>query len=206
MTTAVCTAAHGAHRALLDVTGPALERYARRFGAQLVVLEQRLAPERPPAWDKVLLLQELAAGHDHVVWVDADAAVLDSAPDITGELATGQFLGLVEHTLPDARVPNTGVMVLRGGATARRFLRAVWASEALVHHRWWENAAVLELLGYRLAPTVRPSRPTRWRLRTRLLDRAWNSIPADPAPEPHVVHFPGLPLAERLTRLRAWAG
>lgn len=199
---AVCTAAHGPHGALLEVTGPALERYAQRHRASLVVLDHRLAPERPAAWDKILLLRDLIGEHDVVCWVDADAFVLDTAPAIAAELTSMHFLGVVEHTMRGMRVPNTGVMVVSSGRRAARFLDAVWSRTDYVHHRWWENAALLATLGYRLGPHVGPARPSRWRAGVRFLDKSWNSIPDDPAEHPFVAHFPGLPLDERLALLR----
>ena len=198
----LCTMAYGPHVQLFDITGPALERYARANGYELVVLEQRLAPGRPPAWDKVVLLHSLVAEHDLVVWIDCDALVLDAAPDIAGALAPGRFLHLVEHRSHSGRVPNTGVLALRGGERSKQFLDAVWKQRRFVNDRWWENAAVNHLLGYRKLDRVRRVVPSRWHNGVGRLDRAWNSIPDDPAPRPYIVHFPGLPLEERLHALR----
>ena len=91
--------------------------------------------------------------------------------------------------------------VLRGGPVSVRFLDRVWAQRRFVNDKWWENAAILHLLGYRDRDGLRPAVPSPWRLGYATLDRAWNSIPADPAPEPHIMHFPGLPLADRLLQL-----
>ncbi len=201
----LCTSAHGAHMDLFDVTGPALERYANTHGYELVVLHERLSRGRPAAWDKVVLLHSLVAQNDLVVWVDCDALVLDHAPDIADELAADRFLHLVEHRSEHGRVPNTGVLALRGGARSQRFLDDVWSMQRFVHDRWWENAAVNHKLGYRKLRGVRPVIPSRWRARVGFLDRAWNSIPDDPSPAPFVVHFPGVPLSERLQQLRRHA-
>jgi hypothetical protein len=195
--------AHGPHRELLDFTRPALERYADRHGYEVRVVESRLAPTRPVAWGKVALLHSLVASHRLVCWVDADAIVLDGAPDISNEVdGSGmRILHLVEHRVDGERRPNTGVMVLRGGRLASRFLERVWDQRQFVHHQWWENAAVAHLLGYRIWPSTRPARPSAWRPFVGFLDRSWNTIPDDPAPRPHIVHFPGLPIHERLAAL-----
>jgi hypothetical protein len=201
----LCTAAYGRHVELFDVSGPALERYANAHGYELVVLHERLARGRPPAWDKVVLLHALVADSDLVVWIDCDALVLDGAPDIAGALEPDRFLHLVEHRSEHGRIPNTGVVALRGGDRATRFLDRVWAQQRFVHHRWWENAAVNHLLGYRHLRGVRPVVPSRWRGGVGVLDRAWNSIPDDPSPRPHIVHFPGAPIDERLQELQRYA-
>jgi hypothetical protein len=201
----LCTAAYGGHVELFDVTGPALERYANAHGYELVVLHERLSRGRPPAWDKVVLLHQLVGESDLVVWIDCDALVLDGAPDIADVLEPDRFLHLVEHRSEYGRIPNTGVVALRGGERSTRFLERVWSQRRFVHDRWWENAAVNHLLGYRHVRGVRPLVPSRWRGGVGFLDQAWNSIPDDPSPRPHIVHFPGVPLAERLHALRRHA-
>ena len=197
----ICTLAHGPHRELLGVTRPALERYAERHDYDVRVVESRMAPARPVSWEKVALLHSLVDEYQVVCWVDADAVVLDTAPDITHEVDRARFLHLVEHRVDGERRPNAGVMVLRGGRLASRFLERVWEQHQLVHHKWWESAAVAHLLGYRIWPSTRPARPSAWRPLVGFLDRSWNSIPDDPAPRPHVVHYPGLPMHERLAAL-----
>jgi hypothetical protein len=197
----ICTLAHGPHLELLDVTGPALARYAARHGYEFVALRHRLEPSRPVAWDKVVLLHDLVARYDTVVWVDADAIVLPGAPDIAEAMRPRKFLHLVEHRTQHGRVPNSGVMALRGGRTAARFLRRVWDQPRFVHALWWENAAVMHLLGYREFPKMRPAIPSAWRAGVGFIDRAWNSIPPDCAPHPHIVHFPGVDLDERKREL-----
>ena len=201
----LCTTAYGSHVELFDVTGPALGRYAAAHGYELVVLHERFSRGRPPAWDKVVVLHSLVASHDLVVWIDSDALVLDDAPDIAGALRPDRFLHLVEHRTERGRVPNTGVLALEGGKRSTRFLEHVWAQRRFVHDRWWENAAVNHVLGYRNVRGVRPIAPSQWRGRVGLLDRRWNSIPDDRAARAHIVHFPGIPLAERLEHLRRHA-
>ena len=64
---------------------------------------------------------------------------------------------------------------------------------------------MIHVLGYRHFRGMRPIAPSRWRGGVGLLDHAWNSIPDDPAMHPHIVHFPGIPLDERLSELQRHA-
>jgi hypothetical protein len=201
----LCTTAFGRHLELFDITGPALERYAERHNYEFVVLHERLAGGRPPAWDKIVLLHSLVAESDLVVWIDCDALVLDGAPDIADDLTPDRFGHLVEHRTGSGRVPNTGVMALRGGERSAKFLDVVWSQTQFVDDRWWDNAAVNHVLGYRDVFGVRPVVPSRWRREVGFLDGAWNSIPDDPAPRPHILHFPGRPMDDRLRELRRCA-
>jgi hypothetical protein len=200
---AVCTMAHGPHLALLDITGPAIARYAERHGYEAIEVRHRIDATRPVSWDKVALLRSLVTSYDLVVWVDADALVLDRAPDIEASLRPRRFLHLVEHRIDHHRVPNAGVIAMRGGRTSAAFLDRIWSARRFVHDKWWENAAILHLLGYRELHGLRPVLPSPWRLGMGTLPNLWNSIPADRAPDPYIAHFPGMELTKRLELLRA---
>jgi hypothetical protein len=93
-------------------------------------------------------------------------------------------------------MPNSGVWVLRTGEDCRTFLQAVWDQDDLLEHQWWENAAIVRLLGYELDPP-RPGPPTIWSERTHILDTRWNSIRDDPAPGAFIRHYPGYKLRTR---------
>ena len=199
----LCTLATGRHAELLEIAWPTFAAFADRHAYDFVALDRTLAPHRAASWSKIPLLHDLVQRYDVAVWVDSDAVIVDASVDIAEVMETRAFVHLVEHNLPEGRVPNCGVMALRGGSRARRFLERVWGASQHAQHEWWENAAVLDVLGYRLRKPVRPARPSAWRLGLGRLGAEWNSIPDDPAARPRIVHFPGLPFEERLTRMDA---
>jgi hypothetical protein len=154
-------------------------------------------PARPAPWSKIVLLRRLAAENELLLWLDADLVVVDTTVDIASELEDGRFLYLVEHTTAEGRMPNSGVMLMRGGSETIAFLDEVYAQEDLVGHRWWENAAICRLLGYGLDP-VGPRDPTPLLLEhTKLISPRWNSIPSAPAANPRIRHYPGYSLKVR---------
>jgi len=199
----LCTLAVGRHAELLEIARPTFVDFADRHGYDFFALDRTLAPHRAASWSKIPLLHDLVQRYDLAVWVDSDAVIVDPTVDIAAVMEPRRFVHLVEHNLPDGRVPNCGVMALRGGRRARRFLERVWRAAQYAQHEWWENAAVLDALGYRLRKPVRPARPSVWRLGLGGLAVEWNSIPDDPAVRPRIAHFPGLPFEERLRRMDA---
>lgn len=202
----VCTMAFGPHRELLEIARPTLEAYADRNDYELLTAEHRLAPDRPPSWGKVVLLHELVQQYDLVLWIDADALFVDVTRDVADEIRQHRFLHLVEHRIGDERIFNCGVMAFRGGALSRRFLERVWNQRDLVFHEWWENAAVLRLLGYRLQHPIRPARPSAWLAGVGRLGGEWNSIPDCPTPAPVIEHFAAMTQDARRTAMRVAAG
>jgi hypothetical protein len=191
MRKAIASIGTGPQQGLLRMASRSFRPYAARHGYDLHLHAEPLVQCRPVPWSKVELLRRLNERYDVLVWLDADLVVVDGRRDIAEDLPRDRLMGLVEHETPEGRMPNSGVLVLRCGDEAERFLADVWAQEDLIAHKWWENAAICRLLGYGLDP-VGPGEPTPLlRDRTTFLDPRWNSIPNAPASRPFIRHFPG---------------
>jgi hypothetical protein len=171
-------------------------------------------------------LRELLETFDLVLWIDADAVIVDPRDDIADALDATSQLALVQHRHANHLVPNTGVMVLRAGPFTRALLDRVWNATELIEHPWWDNAAVADVLGYRLpgslAPgltgrlhralrrglgrDLRPCVPVRdspFMAQTQFLGNEWNSIHPDPAEHPRIVHCLGTPVPQRIRDMTA---
>lgn len=202
----LCSAATGAFESLFELSGPPLVHYARKHGWELVVSHQDTACGRPAAWGKLPVLLAALESYELVAWVDADALVVDCARDLADELRPGKHLYLVEHAHPSGvTTANSGVMMLRASRWSRRLLKRAWACEDLIDHVWWENAAIMRLLGYDVgAHSARRGDDPRPLARVRFLDVAWNSIPHwVGSPRPRIKHYAALPLDERRARMLA---
>ncbi len=192
----------GPQRDLLALASRSLGPYARRHGYELALAGEVPDTGRPAPWAKIPMLRGLAARYELVIWIDADAVIVDRETDIATALRDDCFLHLVEHVVHGEPRPNTGVMALRGGEETIAFLDAVWELERYRDHRWWENAAVCELLGYAVDPPARLA-PTPWRERTGLLPGTWNWTRDAPVRGAHIRHFPGFKLRTRRVLMHA---
>ena len=191
----LCSLAVGPYVDLLAISSITFQAYSALHGYDLRLCTDLLDGERPPAWSKIALVRDLLERYDEVLWVDADAIFLDISKDIADLLRPGKDLYLVEHVYEEDdswRSANTGVFLVRASDWSRRFFERVWAAEQYIDHPWWENAAVLDLLGYELPPDLKPPRKVR---RTELEDRVeligleWNSTAgASLAPRPRIRH------------------
>lgn len=187
----------GPQSRLLRIAARSFRRYAARHGYELALHTEALDLDRPAPWSKVLLLRRLAAEHELLLWLDADLVIVDESLDIASEMEEERFLYLVEHQTKEGSMPNSGVMLIRGGAESVAFLDDVYAQDDLVNHRWWENAAICRLLGYRLDPIGLASPTPLLTHHTKLISPRWNSIPDAPAPKPRIRHYPGYSLKVR---------
>lgn len=177
----LCSLGVGPYADLLAISSITFEAYAARHGYDLRLENRLLVPERPPAWSKIALVRELLDDYDEVLWVDADAIFLDISKDLAELVRPGKDLYLVEHLYEQDdswRSANTGVFLVRSTRWSRRFMDRVWAAERYVDHPWWENAAVLDLLGYELSPDLTPPRKlraSRYDSHVELIGLEWNS-------------------------------
>ena len=197
----LCSLGAGSFGEILDLSGKTFEIYAQRHGYDLDVRRELLDPSRTPSWNKIPLFLELLTRYDLVLWIDADAAIVDPTEDIADALEEEDLMALVAHEYDGQIVPNCGVWVLRRDRAVRRLLEKVWSHTEYLDHEWWENAALLVELGYRIEPRVEIARRSRMRQRVRFLDGSWNSIGADPAVHARINHYPGRSREHRLEHL-----
>jgi|GEM_PF-890968 len=189
MSKVLATIGSGSLAPVLALVLPTFEAYARRHGYRLVVGDGD-SDGRPPAWGKVTLMRRLLDDVDEVLWIDADAVILDDSVDLTSEVAPDAYQALVRHVTNDGEVPNTGVWFLRG-RRGRELLDAVWRREEYSHHKWWENAAAIDLLGYSLDYPVQALHETPWLTGTQWLSPKWNAIPPWIPLPCHIRHYAG---------------
>jgi hypothetical protein len=202
MEKALCSIGFGPYEPLLDMSSPTFVAYAERHDYDLVLRTRVPDDDRPIPWAKVPLLLELLESYELVVWIDADAIIVDGTCDLADEVRTDRWMYLSRMRTPEGLVPNTGVWMFTQGPESKNFLEAVYARAAFLHHKWWENAAVIDLLGYQFDP-VRPGAENDFTAGVSYLDRTWNSIGADPAPNPRIKHYCGLPVEVRRAALAA---
>lgn len=199
MSRALVTYADGWMAELQSIAMPSLEEFAERHGYELVVTDLS-ASNRPPSWMKVPILEWALRRHDEALWVDADVVIADPREDLP---VPDQFWqALAVHHTNDGEVPNCGVWFVRRPMAP--VLADLWEMVGYIHHPWWEQGAMLELLGY--DPWVRPVRlgePTELHERTCFLGREWNSHPEDWSENPRFKHATMLPNQAEV--MREWA-
>lgn len=199
----ICSAAVGAHVHLLSIAVPTLLEYGERHGWDVVLsTEESLAAGRPASWGKVPLIRELLEDYDLVWWIDADALIVDSSLDLRGELEPDKDLYLVEHLFPHPLgfAASAGVMLWRSTAWSRELLDDLWRDETYAAVYPWENAALLERLGYSVRPFYH-ARPTARVARVKLLSNEWNCVALHPAASPRINHHGGHLTLEQRRRL-----
>lgn len=201
-TKALVTLANGDEfQQLLQIALPSLEEFAGRHGYDLLV-EPALESSRPPSWHKVPILLACLEQYEEALWVDADMVIVDPSEDL--DVPEDAWQALVRHYTGDGEVPNCGLWLVR--QPMHDWLRRVWAQTSRMNHGWWEQSALMDLMGYRVDP--RPSMvvsPTPLYDHTHWLDNGWNVHVWDqpPAAHPRVRH--ATMYEDRAAAMREWA-
>jgi galactosyl transferase GMA12/MNN10 family len=175
---ALATIGTGAMRPVLDQSLHTFRRFGERHGYDVVVGGEEMIADRAPAWSKVVLLRRLIERYDYVLWIDADAIILDDSDDPASLLAERHYQALVRYRYGDEECACTGVWLLRKVDKAIAFLDAVWDSgDGYLRLHPWEQAAAMRLLGYSVDPD-RFVAATEWTEGTLWLGNEWDTIPA----------------------------
>ena len=141
--------------------------YAQAFGYPLFIETVAHAKDRPPAWEKVKIVQkymEMKDRFDWVVWTDCDSFFMNKAGS-DGQrydlrfLLSDQILGGAHKDLvlsKDGTMLNTGFFAVRTNSDwSETLLKAVYgpttsdANEMVfVRHPWWEQASMYFLFEF----------------------------------------------------------
>jgi hypothetical protein len=140
--------ASGFYTQMLDQSSELHAAYAARHDLTFWSVRGSVEFERPPGWNKVLLIRmALWAGFELVVWLDADTLIVRPEVDVRSALLEGPPIGMCRHPLPLGNQSwhyNAGVIFVRNTKLARVCFEDVWTSEP-VEHPWQEQVRLNEL-------------------------------------------------------------
>lgn len=209
MKRAIVTYAAGAHEELLDVAQPTFIEFAKRHNYDLYVNRDRpLLSDLCPAWNKIPLMLSLVDRYEEVVWFDCDLVVVDPSEDFP-PIGENKLHSLVRHFEAESEVPNTGVWrIMRG---ARPLLEKALEMETFYSHGWWEQAAVMTLMGYTVPPEgsnfyrtkCRNVAETKWFKCCQFMRLSLNSHPNYRAEHSRIVHCSYPDMQQRIEVMRA---
>lgn len=147
----VCSMALGTeYRHAVRLCLDSQERYCERHGYSRAFLDvPPNGQSRPASWYKIpLALRLLDAGYQHVLWMDADCLVTNSAfrlKQLTSRLDRANETSSVLIAVDQSQI-NCGVILLKNTPATRRLLDMVWLYDAAAHRQNWEQDALIRLM------------------------------------------------------------
>jgi hypothetical protein len=198
---ALVSFATGPHEELLDIALPSFREFADRHGYDLIIGHVG-DTARPASWMKIPILKDvLGARYDEALFIGADCVITDPTDDL--DVPDGYWQAMVNHRNANGEIPNCDVWYLRH--EMRPLLGQIWAMTEYVEHGWWEQAAVLSLMGYAVGtiPNLH-QKPTELYDKTYFLDDGWNVHRWCIAPDhPRIMH--ATMYEDRARMMRQWA-
>ena len=187
-----------------SVTWPRMRSFATKHGHSFCSSPLPAGIQRPPSWLKLVRIAEALRDYDEVLWLDADVVVVDESMDMIVPQSFCQ--AVVEHHFGEGDVPNSGVWLVRRAMLGS--LMEIAMSDIHTTHKWWEQAALIEKMGY--CPRSTPCRRVRdseLLEETFFLGEEWNCWTGSPqSVRPRFMHACGLTGYQRLDVIRRWAG
>lgn len=131
-------------RAFADLTFERNRRYAEKYGYGFAAYDKVIDDSRPASWSKIPALAENFEDNDWLLWIDADAAIMNMEIKLE-ELIDERFDFILTSDINGA---NCGVFLLKCSQYMEMMLDVIWDSKEFINHKWWEQGAVHELLKY----------------------------------------------------------
>ncbi|WP_395689821.1 putative nucleotide-diphospho-sugar transferase [Aestuariivirga sp.] len=198
----ICTSYDERFSQIGDLSAQTLCAYGKRYGFS-VQIEPEVAINRQPAWHRVRYIPELfKKGYEYVMWLDADALFARYDLDIRTVINGISDLYLVQHDIEGQRptpVPNTGVMLIRNSQWSVDLFNTLWNMTEFLEHYWWENGALIKLLGYnKLLNAGENNFNDEMLSHITFLPESWNFLPfISSGSDPFIIHYAGCDRATR---------
>eukprot|EP00803_Ostreobium_quekettii_P003011 evm.model.scf_1070.2 EVM.evm.TU.scf_1070.2 scf_1070:8177-9632(+) len=135
---------------VLEATRANKEDYAKRHGYRYFDASFLLDTSRPPAWSKILAVQNYLDQFDWVMWMDSDSVVTNPNIRLESILPAGDKLDLI--VTKDLGGYNAGMWFVRNSAWSRKFLTTWWSMSNFIRKagdtKSGDNDAMKHLLGH----------------------------------------------------------
>lgn len=139
---------------MLRLTYQRHSAYARAHNFDYWNINGHIHPETfPGGWDKIYLIKYAMKQYKNIIWIDADATIMDFECDLRDALKGKKFdIGACVHDAdwfkePKWQIPkhmNVGVLYIRNTERSAKFIEE-WLTKFPGHKRWQEQGSFNEM-------------------------------------------------------------
>lgn len=127
-----------------------IKKYANKYNFD-VKLYNQIQSERPPSWNKIILILKLFnEGYDEVLFIGSDASFIrfneNILNDIDKQKGADFFITLTNFGPNKIQVPNADVLFIRNTLWSKKLLKKIWDKKEYISNPIWENAAINDIL------------------------------------------------------------
>lgn len=175
---------------LLRISRKRHQEFCDQFKIQYIQDFERRCPERLPHWEKLLLVQQYLPQTDILLWLDADALVLqdvDLSRVLTCDIAMSKAQMRNKYGAPlGLEFWNSGVIFFRNCPTIETLLKNAWSrwpNDVPLHQHPKNDELALNLACAELGITVQPLEAKYNSWKNNAVDnpviKAWHGEPED---------------------------
>lgn len=202
-----------------NITSKTMSKYADRFNLEFEFLKMP-STGRVHTWNKIKSIKDeiLKNKNDFIMWLDADAFFTNDAENIISVLNDNDEIYLSSHycsvhkgsnyknTILTTNRINCGVMIFKVSEFNEKFLENVWSKENYINHYWYEQAAIMDLVGLKadITGNLNDNKGNDFYLKKiKFLTKEWNSIPSfneisTESIRPSIIHLAGIKYGDRI--------
>lgn len=165
------------YKKMSNLTSPLIQNYAKKYNADYKLIKLKNI-DRPASWQKIPIIKKYLKKYDIVLWIDVDVVIIYDEEDIFENIEPNIIQYMVNHQIRDFTVPNSGVWMVTKKILP--YLDIIWENHQYINHGLWEQAALIELMGYEV-DYFRSDLRYRTNLfhKTKWLHPKWNHHPED---------------------------
>lgn len=144
MKIAICTLAIGnEYKKVVEPSQNTKRLYCEMHGYDYIDDESVYDNTRPIPWSKILLIQKYLANYDYIVWIDADAMIMDNTQKLEDKilLMEGKDIMCIEH-FNDI---NTGVLFVKNTEYSHAFMSRLYSKKEFINFPNWEQDAFIHM-------------------------------------------------------------
>ena len=198
---ALLTFATGKYNSLLKLSSPLMKIYAELWGFSYFELKESLDLKRPISWSKLLAIENLLQKYEVVIYLDVDVMILKMDENILEDFDKRYDFAWRVSSISGKLSPNAGVMLFRSSVATKSLLRCAYEQTDLIYDGWWEQAALIRVLGYsdpRPSSVEKLANAPLVTVRERKLMPKWNSVALEAGSgQANFRHFAGEPFSVR---------
>lgn len=198
---ALLTFATGKYNSLLKLSAPLMKIYAELWGFSYFELKESLDLKRPISWSKLLAIENLLHEYEVVIYLDVDVMILKMDENILEDFDKRYDFAWRVASIAGKLSPNAGVMLFRSSVATKSLLRSAYEQTDLIYDGWWEQAALIRVLGYsdpRSSSIKQLTNEPLVTVREKKLMAKWNSTSAEAdSGKANFRHFAGEPFSVR---------
>ena len=118
--------------------------YAKKHGYDLFLYHKLLDTTRPPAWSKILAIQEHLHEYEWIFWSDADSLVMNNETRLESIIDNNYDMIVTKEETGPGNL-NTGSFLLKNSQWSQQLLADIYKKVDFINASAWEQAAFMHL-------------------------------------------------------------